>query len=49
VLVKVSEGDLVLLCTQRPHAVRGPVLGGTRVSMQGFLAFREGQPLRMEA
>ena len=49
VLVKVSEGDLVLLCTQRPHAVRGPVLGGTRVSMQGFLSFREGQPLRMEA
>ena len=49
VVIKVEEGDLVLLCTQRPHAVQGPILGGPRVSMQGFLQFQRGKPFYLEA
>ncbi|GBG32076.1 Hypothetical Protein FCC1311_083012 [Hondaea fermentalgiana] len=49
VTVKVRPGDLVLICTQRPHGVRGPVVGGPRVSIQGFLQYERGQPLRLEA
>merc|ERR1712232_1528649 len=37
--ISIEEGDLILLCTQRPHAVQGPIVGGTRVSVQGFLQF----------
>lgn len=49
ITVRVKPGDLVLICTQRPHAVRGPVVGGTRVSIQGFIQHEQGQPLRLEA
>lgn len=49
VSISVQPGDLVLLCTQRPHAVRGPIVGGTRVSMQAFVQYKRGQPLLVEA
>lgn len=49
VVVPVQEGDLVVICTQRPHAVKGPIVGGDRVSMQGFLQYEKGTPLLLEA
>ncbi len=47
-VINVDEGDLVLLCAQRPHSVKGPIIGGTRVSIQAFLQHEKGKPLRME-
>jgi len=40
VVIEPEEGDLVLLCVQRPHAVTG-FREGTRVSVQAFLERRE--------
>jgi len=37
--IEVNPGDLVLLCTQRPHAVRG-FESGMRISYQSFIEFR---------
>jgi hypothetical protein len=49
VSVMVKEGDLLLLCTQRPHAVKGPIVGGTRVSMQVFMQYEKDKPFLLEA
>ncbi len=46
-VIKPSPGDLILLCAQRPHAVQGFPLG-TRVSIQAFVTYRRGEPLRMD-
>lgn len=46
-VIRPAPGDLILLCAQRPHAVQGFPLG-TRVSIQSFLAYKKGGPLRMD-
>ena len=47
--IRPDPGDLVLLCTQRPHAVRGPIVGSVpRISMQGFIQYQDGKPLTLE-
>ena len=47
--IPVEEGDLLLLSTQRPHAVKKPLLGSQeRISFQGFIQYRQGQPLFLE-
>jgi len=47
-VIEVEPGDLVILCTQRPHAVRGPILGGTRISLQGFISHEKSKSLKLE-
>ena len=49
VTISPKNGDLVIICTQRPHAVKGPLYGGDRVSMQSFIQYTKGQPLRLES
>lgn len=44
--VELSDGDLVLLCTGRFHAVQR-FEGGDRLSGQCWLSFRRGKALRM--
>lgn len=46
-VIRPGPGDLVVLCAQRPHAVQGFPLG-TRVSIQAFLTYKAGEPLRMD-
>ena len=46
--LEVEEGDLVILCVQRPHAVVG-FQGGTRVSLQSFLEVGEGGKILMDS
>mmetsp|Transcript_999 Transcript_999/g.1439 ORF Transcript_999/g.1439 Transcript_999/m.1439 type:complete len:318 (-) Transcript_999:1205-2158(-) len=48
-VVRAKAGDLVLLCTQRPHSVRGPLYGQDRVSMQCFIQHEKGKPLLIES
>jgi 2OG-Fe(II) oxygenase superfamily len=46
-VVQPKQGDLVVLCSNRLHAVR-PTTQGTRVSMSGFIGLRdETEPLRL--
>ncbi len=40
------RGDLILINTRRPHAVRS-FAEGTRVSIQCFIGYRKGQPLQL--
>jgi len=47
--IKIDEGDLVLLCTQRPHGVKGPIVGGPRVSIQTFIQYKIGEPFRLDS
>jgi len=48
--VPVAAGDLVLLCVQRPHAVRGWATPEPRASLQSFLNFAgDDRPLTLEA
>jgi hypothetical protein len=44
-LVKPLMGDLLLINTRRPHAVRS-FDQGVRVSIQVFIGYRRGEPLR---
>lgn len=47
--VRVKAGDLLILSTQRPHAVKKPLVGKKeRISFQGFIQYKRGQPLLME-
>lgn len=46
-VITPKDGDLILLCAQRPHAVQGFELG-ERVSMQAFLTFNNKEPLVLE-
>lgn len=46
-VIKPEAGDLILLCTQRPHAVQGFPLG-TRVSIQSFISYKKGRPLMLD-
>ncbi len=46
VTIKPKVGDLVILNTGRPHAVRGFVRG-SRVTMQVFVRHRSGRPLQI--
>ena len=48
-VITPQVGDLVLLCAQRPHGVKGPLLGGDRYSIQTFLQHEKGKPLRVES
>ena len=50
-VIKPQAGDLVLLCVQRPHAVRGPVHGPrARISAQTFIVHSGAdKPLAVEA
>jgi len=50
VLIVPKPGDLVMLCVQRPHAVRGPIHGPrTRLSAQSFVLHEgDGMPLKVE-
>jgi hypothetical protein len=48
-VVKPQAGDLLLMCVQRPHAVRGPIHGPKlRINAQCFILHEENQPLRVE-
>lgn len=49
ITISPKAGDLVIICTQHPHAVKGPLYGGDRVSVQSFMQFVRGQPLRLES
>ena len=46
-VISPRDGDLVLLCAQRPHAVKGPLLGGDRISLQTFIDRRPNSPLML--
>lgn len=47
--VKVKEGDLIIINTQRPHAVKKPLIGKKeRISLQGFIQYEKGKPLLLE-
>ncbi len=46
-VIKPAPGDLILLCAQRPHAVAGFPMG-TRVSIQSFVSYKQGQPLQLD-
>lgn len=45
-LVKPLEGDLIIINTRRPHAVRN-FQHGSRVSVASFIGFDSGQPLKL--
>lgn len=47
-VVKIGQGDLVMINTGRPHAV-APMQGGPRVSLQAFLRYRKDRPLEIWA
>ena len=44
--IELSDGDLVLLCTGRFHAVE-KFEGGDRLSGQCWLSYKRGSPLRI--
>ena len=44
--IELSDGDLVLICTGRFHAVEGFV-GADRLSGQCWLSYKRGSPLRL--
>ena len=44
--IELSDGDLVLICTGRFHAVEG-FEGGDRLSGQCWVSYRRGSPLRL--
>jgi hypothetical protein len=44
--IELSDGDLVLICTGRFHAVES-FDGGDRLSGQCWLSYRRGSPLRL--
>ena len=44
--IELSDGDLVLICTGRFHAVEG-FEDGDRLSGQCWLSYRRGSPLRL--
>ena len=59
-VLDVAPGDLVLLCAQRPHAVRpftaaagadgeADEAAQARVSVQSFITHEKGKPLVMDA
>lgn len=47
-VIAVEPGDLVILASGRPHAVRG-FSDGRRVSFQTFVNHREGEPLALHS
>jgi hypothetical protein len=48
IVIKPEAGDLVMLCVQRPHAVKDIILGGERISMQSFINYTKGSPLQFD-
>lgn len=44
VMIKLGQGDIVMLNTGRPHAVV-PFHGGPRVSLQAFLNYKKNKPV----
>lgn len=46
--VPVEKGDLVMLNTARPHAISA-FIGGPRVSLQAFVTYKRGEPLKLWA
>lgn len=48
ITIPIEEGDLCLICVQRPHAVTG-FKKGSRVSLQGFVEYKRGEGLIVES
>lgn len=46
--IRIKQGDLVLINTGRPHAISS-FSGGPRVSLQAFITYEKGKPLKIWA
>jgi hypothetical protein len=46
--IRIEQGDLVLINTGRPHAISS-FSGGPRVSLQAFITYEKGKPLKIWA